>query len=263
MKINEYVDLFIKWIVAFFIPVGWAIILYPLMRKRRKAWPVLLIIAILLSFSMLVIKEIMDKVTPIFDELIAYILGIFFSIAALSLLFNFNSKWLTALPKDDTFFREHKIKGPVHLRHLLQIGILIEDEGRDFYTRLAEKATNVDVKNLCHKLAQDEVRHKNFIENILYRWLPLPIDKQSLALFRQELKDKGIFLNPPPLDSTEEDMLKYAIEQEKKTIDFYLTFEKVFPQAWKRIYVEKLVMEEKAHVNQLVTSYQNFKATQV
>lgn len=259
MPIGEYIDLFVKGIVAFFILVGWFIILYPLIRKSRKAWPFLLAIATLLSFSLLVIKEIMDEVTPIFDELVSYALGIFFGIAALFFLFNFKSKWLNALPKDDTFFQNYKIKRKTHLRHLLRAAILIEEQGKNFYDKLAEKVTDTNVKNLCRKLAGDEVTHKQLFQNILSHWLSLSIDSESLASFVQELKMRGVFLNPPSPDSTEEDMVKYAIEQEKKTADFYLSFEKAFPEAWKRMHIQNLVMEERIHANKLIASYPQFK----
>jgi len=46
------------------------------------------------------------------------------------------------------FLRNRTKNWNIHLRHLLHIGILIERQGKDFYDRLAEKANNVNVKNL-------------------------------------------------------------------------------------------------------------------
>lgn len=70
---------------------------------------------------------------------------------------------------------------------------------------------------------------------------------------------RSIFLNPPPVDSKEEDIARYAIDQEKRSVDFYLSFEKTFPEAWKRLHVKRLVMEEKSHLNELITTYPQFK----
>lgn len=261
MPLSEYVDLTAKAIVAALIPLGWAVILYPLMRKFRRAWTILLVTATLLSLTLFVIKEIMDKVTPVFDEIVAYTLGIFFGGAILSLFFNFKSRWLKTLPKKGVLFQNLKVKKNIHLRHLLRMGIQIEQQGEDFYDKLAEKAENLNVKHLCRKLAIDEARHRLFIEKTLYRWLPIPIDMRSLALFERELKKRGIFSDTPPPDASVEDLIRHAIEEEKKTMDFYLSFENSFPEAWKRMRIEKLAEEEKEHINKLINLSSQFKDT--
>jgi rubrerythrin len=252
MPLPEYVDLAFKGIVAALVPLGWAAIFYPLMRKLRKGWPVLLTVATLLSLSLFVIKEVMDSITPVFDEIVTYTLGIFFGGAVLSLFFNFKSRWLKTPPEKGTFLHNPKGKNNIHLRHLLRIAISIEEQGENFYDNLAEKTENPDVRNLCRKLAVDEVRHRQYFEKTLNRWLPIPADLRSLELLKQKLKKKGIFSDPPPLDVSEEDMIKYAIEQENKTFDFYLSFESVFPDAWKRMHVQRLAEEEKGHAKKLM-----------
>ena len=257
------------------MPLGWAVILYPLMRKFKKAWPFLLALAILLSFALLVAKEIIDPLAPIFDEIFVYFLGIFSGSVILSLLFNFRNKWLTVMPKGAEFSGPTKDNLPyaiskedpplrlnkkrLRLRHILKAGIFMEEQGEFFYNRLAEKVTDAKVKNLCHRLAQDEIRHKRLLEDTLLRWLPLPFNRGSLRLFEEELKSRGIFLNPPSADSAEEEMVKYAIGQEEKSADFYLSFERYFPDAWKRMHIQMLVMEERSHANELISSYPQFK----
>jgi len=252
MPLSEYVDLAFKGILAALIPLGWAVIFYPLIRKLRKAWPVLLIVASLLSLSLFVIKEVMDNITPVFDEIVTYTLGIFFGGVVLSLFFNFKSRWLRTSPKKGSFLHNPKGKNNIHLRHLLRIAISIEEQGENFYDNLAEKTINPDVRHLCRKLAVDEVRHRQYFEKTLNRWLPIPSDMHSIDLLKQKLKKKGIFLDPLPPDVSEEDMIKYAIEQEKKTAEFYLSFENGFPDAWKRMHVERLVEEERSHAKKLM-----------
>jgi len=158
-----------------------------------------------------------------------------------------------------TFLRNIIKRKSIHLRHLLQIGILMEERGKNFYDKLADRAINPDVKRLCNKLAGDEIRHKQLIEDTLSHWLPFPIYPETLERLERKMNVRGIFLNPPPLDSKEEDMAKYAIEQEKKSADFYLSFEKTFPEIWKRMHVQNLAMEEKSHANDLIAAYPQFK----
>jgi len=94
---------------------------------------------------------------------------------------------------------------------------------------------------------------------MLSKWIPIPIDERLLSVFDEDLKLRGIFMNPPPPDSTEEEMVKYSVEQEEKMVQFYLSFERNFVDAWKRMHLERLVMEERAHANQLISLYPQFK----
>ena len=151
------------------------------------------------------------------------------------------------------FFRNYEIRTKIHMRYLFQIAILIEEQGIEFYTKLAEQSSDVNVKKLCSKLASDEAEHKKLFQDALSRWLPPPADNQSLDSLIQELKNAGLFSDEPPLDTSERDMIEYAIEQEKKTADFYLSFEKAFKHEWKRMRIQQLVMTERAHASDLIS----------
>jgi rubrerythrin len=50
-------------------------------------------------------------------------------------------------------------------------------------------------------------------------------------------------------------MLNYAIAQEKKMADFYRSFETIFPQGFRRAYIQGLVTQEEAHANKLMIFY--------
>lgn len=139
----------------------------------------------------------------------------------------------------------------IHLRHVLQAAISSEDRGRDFYTALAGKVTDPETKDLCHRLAKDESEHKMFIESMLNQWLPLSPDRDTSAMMAQKMKEWDIFANPPDMGSTEDVMVKYAIEQEIKMADLYLSFEKYFPDAWRMMSIHTLVMTERSHANKL------------
>jgi rubrerythrin len=253
MDLPDYADLFFKLLVASIISLGWAAIFYPLIRKSQKSWHTLIILTSILSFSTLLLKELLDKFNPPFAEIFTYLLGIFFSIALIYLLFIFKSKRLEVLPKEDLSFRNYKIKTEIHMRHLFQIAILIEEEGKQFYGKIAKKASDIKSKKFWQKLAKDEVDHKRLFQRALSRWLPIPSDKETLESFIQELKANGLFSNSPAPDATEEDVIKYAIQQEEKTADFYLSFENAFPDAWKRMHIHNLVMIERGHAKDLKT----------
>jgi len=150
-------------------------------------------------------------------------------------------------------FNKLRFRRPIHLRHLLQFGVGLEERGRDFYETLRRRTENPKVKGLCHKLAEDEVRHKELIEDILHKWDPLdgPMDDEAWNFFEDERRAWGIFLHPPPPTSTEKDMLNYAIDQENRMAEFYLDFEDRFSDSWRRKKVQEMVEEERKHAEQL------------
>jgi rubrerythrin len=141
------------------------------------------------------------------------------------------------------------------MRYLFQAAILVEEAGIEFYTMLAEKSPNQSVKILCARLASDEEKHKKLFQDVLSQWLPLPADQHTLNSLIRELKNNGLFVDMPSMNAPAADLIKYAIEQEKKTADFYLSFEKTFASAWKRMNIRQLVVTEREHANCLMTLY--------
>lgn len=237
--------------LAIIIPFGWSVIFYPVLRKSKKSWHNLVIMATLLSFLTLILKEIMDKVNPVLAEILTYAAGIVFGVAALYFIFKFKSKWLEAIPEENMSFRNQEIETKVPLRYMFQVAVLLEEQGKEFYEKLAEKASDVKARKLWQGLSDDETAHKRLFETTLSRWLPRPPDKESLDSLTQALRGRGLFSNPPLPDATEEDVIKYAIQQEEMTADFYLSFESAFPDAWKKTHIRSLVTTEREHAERL------------
>lgn len=243
-------DLF-PLVFAIIIPLGWVVIFYPFMRRAKKRWDILLLTATLLSFSTLILKEIIYKVDSPFYDIFIYGLGIIFSVFVLYSLFRLKSNWLEGLPNDDMFFRDHRIDEKIPMRHLFQVAILLEEEGKNFYNMLAGKASDDKARKMWQKLANDETTHKRLFEKTLSQWLPRPADNESLDTLIRELRDRGLFSNPLLPDATEEEVVKYAINNEEMTADFYLSFEKTFPDAWRKMHIQELVKTERQHAEKL------------
>jgi rubrerythrin len=138
----------------------------------------------------------------------------------------------------------------VHLRHLLLLGVEAEKEGVSFYTRFERMSESRAVKDLCLRLAQDEARHLRVLKETLSRWRSIPTDEAAMEELRGELRKKGLFATPP-LDTAEDEMLDFALGVEEKTAEFYASFEKEFPETWKKAHIEQLVLDERAHARDL------------
>jgi len=145
--------------------------------------------------------------------------------------------------------------GRVHLRHIFEVGLMITKQGEAFYIDLAQKVLDPAAKALCRNLARIERRHVQLIETTLSEWRSLSIDKESMDFYGQELKRRGIFMDSPPADATEENVAQYAIRQERGMVDFYRAFEDAFSDSWRRMYIQQLVTEERGCMRDLVAAY--------
>jgi rubrerythrin len=142
-------------------------------------------------------------------------------------------------------------KKETRLRHVLYLGSLVEAHAEGFYRHLAQQAYDEDVRELYLRLAKDEAEHFSFIDNILTGWKPLPATKEILETMDAEAKLRNLFSSPPSPDATVEEVTEYAMNAEKKMVNFYLDYEKEFVSEWKKIRLWDMIEEEKRHVKLL------------
>ena len=150
--------------------------------------------------------------------------------------------------------------GPgVRLRDLFRLAALLEEQGKAFYKTLEERAAAPGTKKLCAWLAEEEEKHRVFVQGHLDRWRPLGRHLTEWPAFLEKVKREGFFADPPPASATEEELASYAIQQEARSAVFYRNFESAFPEAWKRERLDRLVREELAHEAKLRAAYPKIK----
>lgn len=137
------------------------------------------------------------------------------------------------------------------LRHVLYLGSLMERQAKAFYNGFAEKAQDAEVKELCAKLADEESQHFQLISDILAHWKRLPISKGDLAAMDANGRLREIFLHPPNSSASKREIIEYAMNEEKKMVDFYQTFDEEFSDIWKKARLWEMVEEEVRHVTKL------------
>jgi len=106
------------------------------------------------------------------------------------------------------------------LRHLYQFAIIIEEQGAQYYDKLAKQTKNEALTKLCFQLVEEENEHKRLFQQRLSRWVPLPLDDKSLDRLERKFQTKGIFSDLTLSDKTVDDLVRYAIAVEHKSIDF-------------------------------------------
>jgi rubrerythrin len=144
-----------------------------------------------------------------------------------------------------------KKSSEVRLRHLFQIGAKVEEYGISFYRGLAEQSTDEKVKELCLKLAAEEERHKAWIDETLERWRHLPMDMPTPLAMERELRERGIFQKSGDSQSTDKEMLAWAIDQEERMARFYQDHFDALKSVWKQKRLEQVVREEQGHARWL------------
>lgn len=165
--------------------------------------------------------------------------------------------WLNAAPAPASKLAE--FGEFVRLRDIFRAAILIEEEGYDFYLKMEKKARDGKTKELCASLAEEETRHRQLFAEMLNHWNPLGVNPFTWPAFIERVKKEGFFGNPPGENASEEEMAVYAIKQEIKSAEFYQLFETAFPEAWKRVRLNRLVLEERAHEDRLRAAYPQIK----
>lgn len=161
--------------------------------------------------------------------------------------------WLGAAPAQGSRFREFGEN--IRLRDLFRLAVLMEEAGRDFYLKMSEKASDVKTKELCSILAEEESRHWLLLLNKLSRWHTLDVNRLTWPAFLERVKREGFFENAPADNASEDQLAAYAIRQEAKSAEFYQLFEPAFPEAWKRVRLHDLVLEERSHEARLRAAY--------
>ncbi len=165
--------------------------------------------------------------------------------------------WLGAVPAEGSRFREFGEN--IHLRDLFRLAVMMEEQGRDFYLKMAEKTRDAKTKELCSLLAEEEARHWLLLLNKLSRWHKLEVNRLTWPAFLERVKQEGFFEDAPDESAPEDQLAAYAIRQEIKSAEFYQLFEAAFPEAWKRVRLHDLVLEERSHEARLRAAYPHLK----
>ncbi len=239
-----------KFALAFVATPILASLLQPLFVRMRLGRDKLFAAAAFLSLLVLLLRE-KYGVSLYYSDIIAYVAGAFSGLVFLWLWIERQIRWLKATARDDVFFKEFDIPREMRLRHLFRFAQEVEDAGAEFYRNMAALSAEDGVRKVCEKLANDEQDHKKTLRTMISRWAPLPDDERIMERLRDKMKGKGIFSGVSAPLQWSQDVLYYAIDQEKRLLTFYLGFEKAFPDAWKKAKIKEIANMERTHIDLL------------
>lgn len=142
---------------------------------------------------------------------------------------------------------------------VVEMGIKIEENGRDFYNEAARRSKNEKVIEIFELLAREEGNHIERFEEILSqvkKYEPEEAYPNEYFAYIKSLSGEYVFTKEKKGEeiagsiSTDREAVDLGIGFEKDSILFYEEMKRFVLEREKKI-VDKLLEEEKAHLNKL------------
>lgn len=142
---------------------------------------------------------------------------------------------------------------------IVELGIQIEKNGRDFYNTLTKQSKNPKAKDIFKFLAAEEERHIKIFQGILEKtekYEPPESYPGEYFAYMNALASEYIFTQKDKGEEiakrtkTDKEAVDLGIGFEKDSIIFYEGMKKVIPPYHLNI-VEELILQEQNHLRQL------------
>ena len=140
---------------------------------------------------------------------------------------------------------------------IIDLAIKIEKNGEAVYRGAIEKVSRPELAPLLDWIADEEVKHADWFAllklNLETKNENPFVEEMSRELFNELLGDKNFSLKDVDFASIEEtdDLIEIFIEFEKDSIIFYEVLKPFVEDPAARDYLEKIVDEEKRHIERL------------
>lgn len=253
---------FYHGLFSLFVPLGWALILYPYWRTHRGQWIKTLIFVAVLSLSAMVAKEILLDAEISSDDIAADLLGLFFGTGLVSLIL-FVAKVIKgrsetaedrepAPRQDGTAAQETLATDPppkeISLRDIMGVLAKIHGRGGCLFEEAARNCTRQSGRELCERLAAEKRAHEREIRALLKRWTHKVPDVRILDWMDERIGRYGIFKSPPPAGVDDHELIDYAVRQESDIHKLFSSLHDHFRgYSWRTVQYENMILELKGH----------------
>lgn len=143
---------------------------------------------------------------------------------------------------------------------VVEMGIQIEKNGRDFYGSVAKSSKNPKAKEAFEFLGGEEERHIKAFENILRevkKYEPSEAYPGEYFAYLRELSEEHVFTKENKgIDAAKDikndpEAIDLGIKFEKESIAFYEGMKKVVLESEQKI-IDRLIKEEQEHLRKLI-----------
>lgn len=142
---------------------------------------------------------------------------------------------------------------------IVELGIQIEKNGRDFYNTLIEKSKSSKAQEIFQYLAKEEEKHIQAFQNILdktEKYEPVGLGAEDYFAYMNTLAGEYVFTQKDKgqeiakRTNSDIEAVKLGIGFEKDSIIFYEGIKKVVPGYNQKI-VDELILQEQSHLRKL------------
>jgi len=142
---------------------------------------------------------------------------------------------------------------------IVEIGIQIEKNGRDFYATLAEQSQSIKAKEIFKFLAGEEERHIKVFQGILEKtekYEPQGLDADEYFAYMNALASEYVFTQEDKGEQIAKtikndlEAVNIGIGFEKDSIVFYEGMKKVVPE-YDLKFLDELIAQEQSHLRKL------------
>lgn len=143
---------------------------------------------------------------------------------------------------------------------IVEIGIQIENNGRDFYNMLAGRSENEQAREIFRFLAGEEEKHIRIFEGILektQKFAPQGLDADDYLRYMKVLAEEHVFTQKDRGEEiarktgSDKEAVEVAIRFEEDSIVFYTGIKRIVPEYDHKV-IEALIMQEEGHLMQLL-----------
>ena len=143
---------------------------------------------------------------------------------------------------------------------VVEIGIQIEKNGRDFYATLAKQSKNLTAVEIFKFLAGEEEKHIKAFQGILDKtdkYESLGLDADQYYAYMNALASEYVFTQKDKGEEiaktvkSDKEAIEMGIGFEKDSIVFYTGIKKVVP-AYDQKIIDELIVQEQSHLRQLL-----------
>lgn len=142
---------------------------------------------------------------------------------------------------------------------IVEIGIQIEVNGKDFYNTVAESVKNKKAGKVFSYLAGEEKKHAETFREILsevQNYEPREAYPQEYFAYMRSFAENKVFTAPNMGKETakgvknEKEAVDLGMDSERYSISFYESMKKIVPERDRNM-IEELIKEEKSHLKKL------------
>ncbi len=142
---------------------------------------------------------------------------------------------------------------------IVELGIEIERNGRDFYNTLAKKSKNQKAADIFKYLSDEEEKHIKVFQDILNKtekYEPSGLDADDYFAYMNALASEYVFTQKDKGEEiaktikNDKEAVNMGIGFEKDSIIFYEGMKKAVPEYGLKI-INELIMQEQSHLKKL------------